>query len=1021
MQFGTWRVECLLLQWRVRGRQSFLTVGTSHQSGIEMSEATDPKVRPAAGQRRVSPIINSPYEIPQLHLKLRGKQSADSLYDVADGRRAPGAVHEDDGASPSKGPAAEPYRMIGRIRQLVNDWRDGGYQGVDANTARLLDHWREVKDRKGLFFCQREAIETLIWLHTFKGRDEGCDGIHEEIDGWNGMFNDGLPRLSTKMATGTGKTVVIAMLMLWMAMRSKDPVSNFLIITPGITVTERLGDLTRPNGRDVFWEHELVPGGMRKPPMNIAIHHRHLLEPRQGIANEVGGKALDKVSGGILDTHAADLAKRHGGEVESPDETYQAVMNRLCGRAPAGTPLAILNDEAHHCYASAKKDQDNRKWYDAIIRIRDESGFQIAAIHDFSATPIWIQQRPKDAPGEVFPWTVSDFPLIEAVESGLTKIPRIPTESDTEEQKKARNVFANVETKKLAGRIDSKVQAYLAMLVNHHLKRTRKDYENSGHNPILCVVANTISNAQAFYRTIAGHWDEDPSQRELGEWPEFSNVDEGEDGTIRIKEHPPTLLVHSEVDKGVGADAGDTGVVKSPDLLAFFGNEEDGRAKYKNLAVRIRKMFGSAGRKGEEGEHVRCIVSVSMLTEGWDCRTVTEIFGFRAFGSDLLIEQVTGRALRRTNYDLDDDTGLFPAQHANLIGLPFEWVPDDPNPSPEIVPVKPYECRVVEGREHLEIRMPRVERYEAVPEYIKRTFDAGSVMPHNIEVSGPPDAIEVSFEGGMKVVLNSKQHHMHRDRAIWKVAAKATAMLIRDEKEEDAIRERMPVMRDLVVAASEWWTHPESQARSKRIERVVGNEQVAEKCAEALLASCKKTKREGWLKAHLEENNEWSSSAKPKSFESRLKHRFPSVVDGEAEAITKQSQRNIAPCHSATEAHLAGIMDDCEAVDAWVRNEGLDFYIPYRGSNGYQQRFEPDFVVRSKKGNLLVVEYKGEWQGKSDVHERSKKEYAEQYWVPSVNALMPYKEAGTRWGFLWLDPTSDCRSDFERALARLNQ
>lgn len=999
-----------------------------------MGEATDQIAPPAAGQWRESPIINNPYRMPELHLKLSGKKSEDSQYEVAAGRRAPGLVHENSEGNPASDTSCEPYGMIGRIRGYVNDWREGGFQGVDANTARLLHHWTEVKDGKGLFFCQREAIETLIWLHTFKGKDSNCDGIHREIDRYNETLNDGLPRLSTKMATGTGKTVVMAMLMLWMALRSRDPVHNFLIITPGITVTERLKELTRTNGPDVFEEHELLPGDMHRPPMSISIKHRHLLEPKQGKGTEIGGKPPDKASLGMLNTYANELAKKRNAKVESDDENFQQVMNRLCGPLPAGTPIAVLNDEAHHCYSVA--DDDDRKWYYAVTRIRNETKCNLIAVHDFSATPIWISKKPDTAKGDVFPWTVSDFPLIEAVESGLTKIPRIPTYADSEGQQQARRVFEVVGDNRLKNRVNSEVEEYLSMLVNHHLTETQDLYSSTGDSPIICVVANTIANAQAFFRTIAGHWDDDPSKRENGVWEELSNLEMGKDGTLQVKEHPPTLLVHSEVDKGKGAEMGETGAIDSPDLLAFFGKGANDKRKYKKLAENVRKKFGTAGRIGEDGEHVRCIVSVSMLTEGWDCRTVTEIFGFRAFRSDLLIEQVTGRALRRTNYELEDETGLFAPQHANLIGVPYSWVPDAPKSKKGTEQVEPYKCRVLEGREAFEIRMPRVERYEAVPKFIRRTLNPDGVKPHNLQVHGPADAIEVSFEGGQPTLINSVERGMSRDKAVWTIAAVATTMLIEETKHQsegarvdesdqhgsdsEFLRERLPVMRDMLIAANEWWMHSDSRAIVDGIERVVSHDPAAEKCAEALLASCAKTECGGWLRAHLSSNQEWASSAVPECFMRRLKHRYPFMRKGDNEVVTDRSQRNVAPCHSATEAWLASILDNSELVDAWVRNEGLGFFIPYRGANGYSQKFEPDFVVRSKNGNLLVVEYKGEWQGKSDIHENSKKHYSENYWVPSVNRVMAQSGNDAQWGFLWLDTTSNLPGDIERALVRLD-
>ncbi|MCY4542179.1 MAG: hypothetical protein OXB95_07260, partial [Rhodobacteraceae bacterium] len=415
------------------------------------------------------------------------------------------------------------------------------------------------------------------------------------------------------------------------------------------------------------------------------------------------------------------------------------LVDRLLRTHRGGSSIAVFNDEAHHCYtlrdtrvAAGPSDLEEKRdrrgaelWFGALRKLKGLG--RLGQGFDLSATPMWLR-RPSSLRAETFPWTVSDFSLIDAVESGLVKVPRVPVEDhktndDGElvyQSPRYRNVYQYNGGSDLEDALPPKVYEPLGELYAHY-EETSHEYGRKGLVPVMIVVANTIKNATALHSYISGYKATDqtwaPGQFEL-----FSNI---APSTGKPRRRLPTILVHSRLD-----DPNEAG--RSPDKIGkvVYGQAELFAPDAKNATQRreaIRDVFMSVGRKGMPGEAIRCVISVGMLTEGWDARSVTHVFGYRAFGSQLLCEQVAGRALRKIAFTGTDE--LQPLEYANLFGVPFTWQGGiSPGPPPPIV--KPRDVRTVEGRAQYRISFPHVAGYSRL--------DLSAELPHSCEPLPPP-------------------------------------------------------------------------------------------------------------------------------------------------------------------------------------------------------------------------------------------------------------------------------------------
>lgn len=648
-----------------------------------------PDVSPSSGAPRFapdSPILNDPWTGPVRHWQLSNVTGETVETDEPRrGRRLSGddeRVQAGRNAKPSENGASRvreraPHPLINHLRVELADWRRRGRPGVRGPVARLLERWlpaseaglecRPQPDEPLPYWCQVEAVETAVWLLE-AGRTAAADAwrsARDTLADANRRYNDGIDRLCVKMATGTGKTWVMAMLVAWWSeseLAGDRP--QLLVITPNTTVRDRLAVLK--DARDAMWGAILGDVRLRRRPRIEIINEQRWCARRE----------VYDPSGGKPDAEALKYlrAVQTDDERAARAETMQDVADRLLHGFRPGQPVLVLNDEGHHCWrgrvgegrsprrvagerADAAHDRETAGRWFGILSTLQQTG-RLGPVVDLSATPFW-RDPPEDADSPLFPWTVSNTPLIEAIECGLVKIPIAPTRDDAQGATRIDRVFyrdtyralQDTSTDGKRKPIDLKRSPSLPTKLDQLVEWMAEDYERVASEssragtvaPVLIVVTDTIDNANAIWRRIGGTIDPETGRASAGITPRLSNVADG-----LPRDDAPTLLVHSKLDNGESrANAECLSQVE-----AFFPRPvEAGRPvgieKYKQ---HIRAIRDTAGVVGTPGRHVRCVVSVLQLSEGWDCKGVSHVIGFRPFDSPT--------ALRT-----DDRTGA-PEDHA---------------------------------------------------------------------------------------------------------------------------------------------------------------------------------------------------------------------------------------------------------------------------------------------------------------------------------------------------------------------
>ena len=689
------------------------------------------------------PILNSPYERPQRHWELdehgqptqrivEKRRRAEFITPIPKPRKrkAPAAQQQivfDEGKGISTvAQQYDPTPIINELRQQVDQWRSlpspNTWQ-VTPETARLLQHWRQ-HPFAGVrpFFCQVEAVETAIWL-TEVAPQAGKTGqrILEHLANANNDANPDLMRLALKLATGAGKTTVMAMLIAWQTVnavrrpQSQKFTRGFLVVAPGLTIKDRLRVL-QPNDPDSYYQkRELVPSDMLDDVFRakIVITNYHAFKLRERIELSKGGRSLLQGRGEELNT------------LETEGQMLQRVMPDLMGLKN----ILVLNDEAHHCYREKPEAEDEladlkgeekqeaeknqaaaRLWISGLEAVNRKLG--ITRVFDLSATPFFLSGSGY-VEGTLFPWTMSDFSLMDAIECGIVKLPRVPVADNIpgEEMPMFRNLWEHIRVKMpkkgrgTGGVLDPlslppQLQTALEALYGHYAK-THDLWEKSGIRvpPCFIVVCQNTAISKLVYDFISGFQRENAdgtTTLENGRLPLFRNFDANGQPLAR----PHTLLIDSEqlesgdaLDDKFRAMAGDEIERFRREILERGGRlaeELKGGREIDDVTL-LREVMNTVGKFGQLGGSIRCVVSVSMLTEGWDANTVTHVLGVRAFGTQLLCEQVIGRALRRPSYDLNEE-GKFNVEYADVLGIPFDFtakpVVAPPQPPRETIHVK---------------------------------------------------------------------------------------------------------------------------------------------------------------------------------------------------------------------------------------------------------------------------------------------------------------------------------------------
>ena len=633
-------------------------------------------------------IINGPYEKPHEYWAyVRETQE----FERRGGRRAAGywrAAAKTANNYDDPGEFVE-IPLVNKIRPRVEKWREAGYPNATGVSKKLLDFWHDVTQRElQPFWCQFEAVETAIWLT--EAADSEKQGVDIPRDGeWE--------RLCLKLATGTGKTVVMAMLIAWQALNKiANPQDarfskHILIIAPGLTVRDRLQVLL-PDEQDNFYQaFGLLDSSMWQDLLQakIVVTNWHALAP---INENYGPKVMKK-----------------------GPESDEAFVRRVLPDFGGAQNILVINDEAHHCHRPTPDEVKSEKekatiWVEGIDRVDRARG--VLRAFDLSATPFKPTGRGNQQE-MLFPWIVSDFGLNDAIEAGLVKTPKVAVRDDS-------TMDSDLKTKLF----------HIYPAVKDDLNRRAEPHEG-----LPDLIRNSIN-------ILGGDW-----LKTKGEWEK--NGRETPPVMIMIANRTETAarLEYSLVNNRLAVDElGDQGKLIRIDqdaLDKIESDEEDKLSKSKQvLAEQERNKFNTVGKKEKPGEQVQCVIGVNMLSEGWDARTVTHILGLRAFTSQLLCEQVIGRGLRRISYELNDE-GRYDPEYVTVFGVPFTFLPAEGKEGPPRVEKPKTKVAPVPDRQELEIKWPHVLRVEYKLNYFL-DLDWDKLKPLTLSPEDAPLVVEVA-------------------------------------------------------------------------------------------------------------------------------------------------------------------------------------------------------------------------------------------------------------------------------------
>ncbi len=977
-----------------------------------------------------NPIINSPFEEPTRHFRFSDEGITN---EIVEGRRTssyfvPIAKPKKKGAKQLQFDTEwtqdriEENKLVNDIRRRVALWRKGGYIGVTPTTARLIAYWTDPNREKKLFFCQNEALETAIYI-TEVAKKYGDAWIENAIREANETSNPGLPRTAFKMATGSGKTVVMAMLIAWHTLNKlANPQDarfsdTFLIVTPGITIRDRLRVLL-PNDPDNYYrQRDIVPAQYRDElgQAKIIITNFHAFQLREKVA---AGKLTKSI-----------LANGQPNPfTESPDQ----MVRRVCRELSNKKNIIVLNDESHHCYRrkpdgedealtgddrveAKSRDEEARIWISGIEAVKSKIG--VKAIYDLSATPFFL--RGSGYPeGTLFPWVVSDFSLIDAIEAGIVKVPRVPVADDsmTGEQPTYRDLWLRIrehlpkkgrKTDKLGGEptLPVELQGALHSLYSNYEKYYRLWEQNAKARargitpPVFIVVCNNTNVSKLVFDYIAG-WEKQVGEQiiaQSGQLPIFRN----DDANGAWLHRPNTILVDSrqlESGESMSDDfkkiaAREIDEFKAEYRARFPGRDTD------NLTDEdlLREVMNTVGKAGKLGEHVKCVVSVSMLTEGWDATTVTHILGVRAFSTQLLCEQVVGRALRRMSYAANG-SGHFDPEYAEVYGVPFSFIPcsgatKDPKPGP-----LPTRVRALESRIACEITFPRLlgYRYDVAGERLTATFsDESRLVLSTADIPTKTENAPIVGESSIHTLDDLKRH---RPNEVAFLLAKLT--LEKYFRQDGEIRTDRPKEHKF-DGEVKLWLFPQVLGIAKRwlTECVTLKDNTFPQLL--LLIEFAHDAADRIYKA-IVASTDGTAALKPilRPYDTIGSTRYVDFDTTRSVYATRADKCHISHVVADTdswEQKMAEALEDMPEVIRYVKNHNLSFTIPYTLS-GEEKNYIPDFIACIDDGDgptdllSLIVEVTGE--KKKD--KAAKVATARTLWVPAINNHGGYG----RWGFI---------------------
>ena len=896
-------------------------------------------------------ILNSPYAAPTRHWQ---PGNGGALVEAA-GRR-PASYEIFDIRNNTR--RSETLDKVNEIRGRVDAWRAAGYPGATAISRRLLEHWYDRTARvHPFYFCQLEAVETLIWW--VEGSPEFRQGVFLPGDGgpWE--------RVCSKMATGTGKTLVMGMIVVWQVANAlaypkrKDFSRVIFVVAPGLTVKERLRVLYPGEVDNVYDEFGLCPSEALRQQVNRAellIDNWHALMP---------------------------LAPPERSVVKKGKESDEAFARRVLGKLATHKNLVVINDEAHHAWrvpadvklskkqaAESGIDLDEAtRWIEGLDRLHKTRG--LLRCFDLSATP-FAPTGKANAEAGLFGWIVSDFGLNDAIEAGLVKTPRVVVRDDALPdtrtlRSKLYHLYRDDEVADDLNRRGAQAHEPLPKLVQDAYtllgadwRAALADWQAAGHTspPVLLTVCNrteTAARIEHYFKQGNAHW------------PELHAPEK----TLRVDSK---VLDKAEQGETAASDKDYEGelraIVAAADIPANVKERLAGLTKEELL----REIVDNVGKRGRAGQDVQKVISVAMLSEGWDAKNVTHIMGLRAFTSQLLCEQVIGRGLRRVSHDLDEN-GLFKPEYVNIFGVPlsiFQEVgaggtaPPPPKPSTQI--------EALPERNALEIRWPNVLRVDTVtrPTLV---VDWDAVPPLQLDPAQTPIVAEIAPALGgaadmskvTRIDLELLPESFRLQRLIFRAAQKAFEQTV-----DGFTGQRDFLALQLIRLVEHFLTTDKldipslfHQDEARRRILIALN---LDGIVQHLMRHVEQQNRERLEPVFDEEQPLGSTRAMRTWYTTKVCH------------ATQKSQISHMLADSAWEQQAANLLEMDRRVLAYAKNDHLGFQIVYLW-NGVRRRYLPDFLIRLANGKTLVLEIKGE-----DSEQNRAKRAALAAWVEAVNA-----------------------------------
>jgi type III restriction enzyme len=879
------------------------------------------------------PIINSPFAEPTRHYRMRGGQA-----ELVDARRPSGftpGLRTRGGQGTLLEEEYVELPVVNDIRARVRRWSEAGYPGASRTTLDLLRHWQAPGRDRPLFFCQLEAAETAIWL---------AEGPVAETSRLPIEAQEQYARHCLKMATGAGKTVVMAMLIAWSVLnKARQPQDRrfsdaVLVVCPNLTVKERLAVLHPANSANYYEAFDLVPPGLRSALLGarVMVTNWHVL----GVPDDA----------------------RRRGIVQRGRPSAGAFAN-LVLRADLGSKgnLLVINDEAHHAWRAAARapesvaglagelatsgrlvdeEEEARVWLSGLALIHEARGINRAL--DFSATPYYLSGSGHPE-GEPFGWIVSDFSLLDAIESGIVKVPRIPVDDNSgDPDPRYLDLWERVKgklPKRVRGggpnlsrddRLLDEIEGALATLASAW-KREFDRWEGEGRlvPPAMIVVCDQTSTAERVAAYLARG----------SVLPELANEPGQPEWTLRIDS---ALLAKAE-------EALEAGQTKE------------------QAAEALRLRVATVGKPGQSGGDVRCVVSVAMLSEGWDAQNVTQILGLRAFSSQLLCEQVVGRGLRRSSYD-----DMTVPEYVDVYGIPFQAFPVKGERRAGPVNVRPQTLvQPLRNRAALELRFPRVVGYISDARF-RITADVEAMPRLVVTPEVDPTWVKVGAHGAGKGAVHDREsfYEAHRlQRTMFEIAAN----IADDLKFGDEAGRRIMFPQVLRIVQQYVRTKIDPAPGASLEETALG--EYRRTLQSRLSAAIRPADDEGeqpLLPVLDDMAGIGTTDVTP----------FLTVKPCQA---TLRSHLSQAVCDSGWERTVARALDESPRVVAWAKNHRLGFEVPYLHS-GVAHSFIPDFLIdvvapeREDGVEHVVIEVKG-----LEREQDRSKDVGAARWIAAVN------------------------------------